>query len=93
MGIVHVTIPSGPVQRQIRWFWNALLAVSILTGFLGLVAFYVTIRYLIIRPLKHLRDVSDAISHGNIAMRADIHTGDEFESLGVAFNRMLRTAW
>ncbi|MHC4178803.1 MAG: sensor histidine kinase, partial [Planctomycetota bacterium] len=38
----------------------------------------------------HLRDVSDAISHGNLSLRAEIHTGDEFESLAVAFNRMLR---
>jgi two-component system sensor histidine kinase BarA len=44
----------------------------------------------IVKPLRHLRDVSDEISHGNITLRADIHTGDEFESLAVAFNRMLR---
>ena len=34
--------------------------------------------------------VSDAISRGNISLRAEIHTGDEFEELGLAFNRMLR---
>jgi two-component system sensor histidine kinase BarA len=90
MGVVCVTIPSGPLQARISWYWNALLAVAILTAFLAMIAFYVTIRYLIVRPLKHLRDVSDAISHGNIALRADIHTGDEFEALGLAFNRMLR---
>ena len=90
MGVVRVTIPTGPLQRQVSLYWNALLAVAIVTGFLAMIAFYVTIRYLIVRPLKHLRDVSDAVSHGNIALRAEIHTGDEFEWLGVAFNRMLR---
>ena len=78
------------MQARITWYWNALLAVAIVTAFLAMIAFYITIRYLIVRPLKHLRDVSDAISHGNIALRADIHTGDEFEDLGLAFNRMLR---
>ena len=34
--------------------------------------------------------MSDAIRHGNTSMRADLHTGDEFEGLAVAFNRMLR---
>jgi signal transduction histidine kinase len=34
--------------------------------------------------------VSDSISRGNSTLRADIHTGDEFEELAVAFNRMLR---
>ena len=36
---------------------------------------------MIVKPLRHLRDVSDAISRGNIALRAEIHTGDEFEEL------------
>jgi signal transduction histidine kinase len=90
MAVVRVTIPNGPVQREISWYWNTLLAVAIFTAFLAMIAFYVTIRYLIVKPLKHLRDVSDAISRGNIALRADLHTGDEFEALGLAFNRMLR---
>ena len=90
MAVVRVTIPNEKMQERIVQSWNILLAVAVLTFFLALIAFYVTIRYLIARPLKHLRDVSDAVSHGNIALRADIHTGDEFESLGVAFNRMLR---
>jgi len=90
MGMVQVTIPNGPTQDAVSWYWNMLLAVAIITAFLGMIAFYVTIRYVIVRPLRHLRSVSDAISHGNIAMRAEIRTGDEFEALGLAFNRMLR---
>jgi two-component system sensor histidine kinase BarA len=48
------------------------------------------VRYVIVKPLRHLRDVSDSISRGDVSQRADIHTGDEFEELAVAFNRMLR---
>lgn len=90
MGLVRVTIPNGAVQAEISWYWNTLLAVAIVTAFLAMIAFYVTIRYLIVKPLKHLRDVSNSISRGNIALRANIRTGDEFEALGVAFNQMLR---
>jgi len=90
MAVVRVTIPNRPMQEKTSLYWNALLAVSVITAFLTMIAFYVSIRYLIARPLKHLQDVSDAISHGNMALRAEIHTGDEFESLAVAFNRMLR---
>jgi len=89
MAVVRVTIPNRPMQEKTSLYWNALLAVSVITAFLTMIAFYVSIRYLIARPLKHLQDVSDAISHGNISLRADIHTGDEFESLSMAFNRML----
>jgi signal transduction histidine kinase len=48
------------------------------------------IRYVIGKPLKHLRDVSDSVSKGDVEQRAEIRTGDEFEELGNAFNRMLR---
>jgi len=90
MAMVQVIIPNAPTQDAISRYWATLLAVAIITAFLAMIAFYVTIRYVIVKPLRHLRDVSDAISHGNIAMRAEIRTGDEFEALGVAFNRMLR---
>ena len=90
LAVVQVTLPNGPTQKAVNLYWNALLAVAIITAFLAMIAFYITIRYVIVRPLRHLRQVSDAISHGNIALRAGIHTGDEFEALAVAFNRMLR---
>ncbi len=90
MAVLRVSIPTARTQAAISLYWSMLLAVAIITAFLGMIAFYVTIRYVIVKPLKHLREVSNAISHGNMAMRAEIHTGDEFEALGVAFNRMLR---
>lgn len=89
IAVVQVTIPNEETQAAIDLSWSMLLAVSIITAFLAMIAFYIVIRYVIVRPLKHLREVSDGISRGNIAMRAEIHTGDEFESLGFAFNRML----
>ncbi|MBQ6107947.1 MAG: HAMP domain-containing protein [Thermoguttaceae bacterium] len=89
MTVLCVQIPNGPTQATMTWFWNMLLTVAVLTVFLGIFVFYLTIRYVIIRPLHHLREVSTAIAHGNMEVRAKIHTGDEFESLGRAFNRML----
>lgn len=90
MTFLCVQIPNGPTQHAMNWFWSMLLSVMVLTVFLGLFAFYVTIRYVIIRPLRHLREVSTAISHGDMEVRVELHTGDEFETLGQTFNRMLR---
>ncbi len=90
MAVVQTTIPNGPTQRALNWNRAVLLSTAIVTVFLAMIASYLIVRYVIVKPLKHLRDVSDAISHGNTALRADIHTGDEFEALAVAFNRMLR---
>ena len=47
------------------------------------------VRYVIVKPVKHLRDVSDAIAAGRLNIRSQIQTGDEFEDLSHAFNRML----
>lgn len=90
MAIVKVTIPYGPTERDLSMNRAILLSTAIVTVFLAMIASYAIVRYVIVKPLRHLRDVSDAISRGNISLRADIHTGDEFESLAIAFNRMLR---
>ena len=90
MAIVQVTIPNAPMQAVLNWNRAILISTAIITAFLAVLASYLIIRYVIVKPLRHLRDVSDAVSHGNISLRADIHTGDEFESLAIAFNRMLR---
>lgn len=89
MAILQVTIPNGPTQAAVMKYWSMLLAVAIVTAFLALIAFYITIRYVIVRPLRHLRAVSEAITEGNTALRAHIQTRDEFELLANAFNRML----
>ena len=81
LAVIQVSIPNGRTQAAVNKYWGLLLAVAIITVFLAMVASYVIVRYVIVKPLRHLRDVSDAISHGNIAQRAEIHTGDEFEEL------------
>ncbi len=90
LSVLKVSIPQGPVQSDIAWNDAILWTMAIITAFLLVVASYVIIRYVIVKPLKHLQDVSDAISRGDMEKRAEIHTGDEFEALGVAFNRMVR---
>ncbi len=90
MAIAKVTIPTRATQKNISRNRAFLITTAIITVFLAMVTAYAIVRYVIVKPLRHLRDVADAISHGNIAQRADIHTGDEFEELAVAFNRMLR---
>lgn len=90
LAIVKVSIPNGPTETELNLNRAILLATAIITVMLAMLASYVIVRYVIVKPLRHLRDVSDSISRGDISLRADIHTGDEFEELAVAFNRMLR---
>jgi two-component system sensor histidine kinase BarA len=66
-----------------------LITAALVTAILAMVASYVIVRYVIVKPVKHLRDVSDAIAAGKLTIRSQIQTGDEFEELSHAFNRML----
>ena len=90
MAVADLTFSTEKTRNDIIVNRGILVAMAIITVFLAMVASYAIVRYVIVKPLRHLRDVSDAISRGNVALRADIHTGDEFEELAVAFNRMLR---
>ena len=90
IGIVEVVIVDPPSKAVATDYWVRLLVASILTATLAMLAFYLIIRWIIIKPLRHLRSVSDAISRGDITQRADLHTGDEFETLAMAFNRTVR---
>jgi signal transduction histidine kinase len=90
LAVAKVRISNAPTQNDLHKNRAILLATAIVTVALAMIASYVIVRYVIVKPLKHLRDVSDAISRGDIEKRAEIRTGDEFEQLGTAFNRMLR---
>ncbi len=90
IGMVKISFPLAKTQRALAWNTAILLATAIVTAFLAMLAAYSIVRYVIVKPVLHLKDVSDSIARGTLDMRADIRTGDEFEELSHAFNRMLR---
>jgi two-component system, NarL family, sensor histidine kinase BarA len=90
MAVMEITIPDTETQQAQTENRAILMANAIVTVFISMIAVYFIMRYVVVKPLAHLRDVSDEISRGNTTLRADIHTGDEFENLALAFNRMLR---
>jgi two-component system sensor histidine kinase BarA len=89
IAVAKITMPD-PTHSGLNQNRAIFLATAVLTVFLAMIASYVIVRYVIVKPLKHLRDVSDEISRGNMEARAEIHTADEFEEVGVAFNKMVR---
>ncbi len=90
VSVAKICLPDEKMQKALNWNNALLLATAIVTVFLAISASYLIVRYVIVKPLAHLRDVSDRISHGDLTLRAELHTGDEFERLATAFNRMLR---
>lgn len=88
--VMKVVIPREKTENEIMRTRAILSATAIATVFLSMLALYAVVRYVIVKPLSHLREVSDEIGRGNYDLRASIQTGDEFEELAASFNRMLR---
>lgn len=87
---VKVTLPYKETKTAMNQKRAVLALVTILTVSLGMLALYMIVSYIVVKPLRHLRDVSDDISRGQLETRAQIRTGDEFQELADSFNRMLR---
>ncbi len=87
---VKVTLPFSNTQRAINRMYAIALAIAIITVFLAVLALYFIVRFLIVKPVQHLRNVSEQVEQGNYQARAEIETQDELEDLAHAFNGMLR---
>jgi signal transduction histidine kinase len=90
MAVARVTIDDQETVDALAWNRAYLLIAAIVVGFVSMFSLWAVVRYVIVKPVKHLRDVANAVREGDVEQRAVIRTGDEFEELASAFNRMLR---
>jgi signal transduction histidine kinase len=90
MAMVRIRMPTSTIETRINQNRAWLLTAALVTAILLMTGSYLIVRYVIVKPVKHLKEVSDAISAGELNVRSEIQTGDEFEDLSHAFNRMLR---
>lgn len=90
LGMARISIPLFDTRRALAQNNAFLITTAIVTAVLAMAAAWAIVRYVIVKPVLHLKDVSDEIARGTLDLRADIRTGDEFEELSHAFNRMLR---
>lgn len=87
---VRVGLSYGEFRSALNRTTAILISVAIATTFFAMLFLYLIVRYVIVKPLRHLQDVSDKISHGQMDVRSELATGDEFERLSKSFNRMVR---
>ena len=90
LAMVRIRIPTTAIEEGVHWNRSLLMATALGTALLIMTGSWIIVRYIIVKPIKHLKEVSDAISAGQLNVRSEIQTGDEFEDLSHAFNRMLR---
>ena len=88
--VVKVSMPYKETQVYATWIRAVVMALAMVIIAITLAVLHTILRYLVLHPMHHLKDVSDSISRGNTELRAEIDTEDEFNELADAFNRMLR---
>jgi len=91
LGVASVKMSTRALDSDIHRNRAVLITTALITALLLMGGSYLIVRYVVVKPVKHLKEVSDAISAGELNIRSEIQTGDEFEDLSHAFNRMLRT--
>jgi two-component system sensor histidine kinase BarA len=89
MAVVRFDFNTEAVRGDVHTNRAYLITNALVTTLLIVAGSYLIIRYVIVKPVRHLKEVSNAIADGKMNVRSDIHTGDEFEDLSYAFNRML----
>lgn len=90
LAVIKLEVDTEPIEAGFHTNRAVLISIAFATTFLIMLGSYLIVRYVIVKPVKHLKEVSDAISAGELNVRSEIQTGDEFEDLSHAFNRMLR---
>ena len=89
IGFVSVDIPSQIRLNQQLLNRVFMLTAGMLAGTLAIVVFYVIVTRLILQPVRVLQETAEKVSSGDLNIRSDIHTGDEFQQLSETFNTML----
>ena len=87
---LEITLPNEEAQDAISKNRAILITVALVTTVLSVAAIWLIVRYVIVKPLEHLRDVTVEVGQGRMDVRSELNTGDEFEELSRSFNRMLR---
>jgi signal transduction histidine kinase len=91
LAVIKIEVPTDSIAEEFHTNRAILISTAFVTVLLLMFGNYVIVRYVIVKPAKHLKEVADAISAGELNLRSEIQTGDEFEDLSHAFNRMLRS--
>ncbi len=66
-----------------------LLSAGMFVMAIAIVLFYFIVHKLVLSPVHALRVTAERVREGDLAIRSEIRTGDEFEELADTFNLML----
>lgn len=88
-GVITTTLPARLGAEGIAWNRLVIVAAGVLAGTLAILVFYLIVHRFILAPIQELRAVTLRVADGDLAVRASVQTGDEFEQLSANLNAML----
>jgi signal transduction histidine kinase len=85
--LIELRDQDAAMQQMLNRIY--IVAAGILAGLLAIGVFWFITMRIILSPVRLLREYAGKVSEGNVNIRSDINTGDEFEQLSEMFNTML----
>ncbi len=89
--MIEPQVSPAITQEQLLWNRAVILAAGGMSLIVALLLFTIVARNLILRPVKRLRDVADQVAAGDLSVRVEMRTRDEFQRLAEATNNMLES--
>jgi two-component system, NarL family, sensor histidine kinase BarA len=89
IGLVTVEMRSQVDANQQLLNRIILLTAGLIAGTLAILVFFFITTKVILRPVRVLRETAEKVSKGDLNVRSQIFTGDEFQHLSETFNVML----
>lgn len=90
LGIVSIEIPSQIEKQQLLLNRIFMLSAGVIAGMVAIVVFYLITTRLVLQPVRVLQETCEKVSQGDLNIRSDVNTGDEFQQLSETFNAMLK---
>jgi len=87
--VLSVRLRSDLAGQQLILNRLYIIAAGLFAGLLAIGVFWFITTRIILSPVRVLRDYAARVSQGNLNIRSEITTGDEFEQLSDMFNEML----
>ncbi|MCU0721769.1 MAG: HAMP domain-containing histidine kinase [Pirellula sp.] len=88
--VLRVQMPDSYARFWSIWSYSILTSIAIGTVAISLFFIHIILKRLVIRPVLHMKEVSERITQGDTTLRFQLDTDDEFHDLSESFNAMLR---
>jgi signal transduction histidine kinase len=89
LGVITVEVPSAVDEYQQLLNRSFLLTAAVVSAAMATLTLYLILTRLILRPVRVLQETAERVRGGDLKVRADLLTGDEFETLARTLNEMI----